>query len=205
MHNHKETISAILVGIVFLVISIFISYLASSYADTKPGQPINDILLDNLQVMDVDGILNYGALAFILFICWFAFQKHRLIPFILKSLALFIFIRAIFISLTHLGAPEAQLQLDSNDLMSRLLLGRDLFFSGHTGMPFLMALVFWKDKMIRAVSITVSLIFAASVLLGHFHYSIDVFAAFFIADGIFRLAQRIFPRDWQMFDAALAQ
>ena len=36
----------------------------------------------------------------------------------------------------------------------------------------------------------------AVVLLGHFHYSIDVFAAFFIAYGIADLAKKFFAKEY---------
>lgn len=62
-------------------------------------------------------------------------------------------------------------------------------------MPFLMALIFWDDKYARFISIFASIIFDVSMLLGHLHYSIDVFSAFFIAYTIFVMAQKIFAKD----------
>jgi len=43
-----------------------------------------------------------------------------------------------------------------------------------------------------------SLIFGAAVLFGHLHYSIDVFAAFFITYAIFHIAQKFFPKDYKL-------
>lgn len=39
---------------------------------------------------------------------------------------------------------------------------------------------------------------AALVLLGHLHYSIDVFAAFFIVYVIFIIAKRVFKGEYEM-------
>jgi hypothetical protein len=82
-----------------------------------------------------------------------------------------------------------------------LFFGADLFFSAHTGMPFLGALAFWKEKEIRYFSLFGSLFFAVVVLLGHLHYSIDVASAFFITYGIFHIAQYFFPKDWKLFSS----
>jgi hypothetical protein len=120
------------------------------------------------------------------------------VPFFLKSIALFIFIRAVFITLTHLGPAPSRTYLDPDDLLIRINVGSDMFFSGHTGMPYLLALMFWEDKLARYISLTAACIFGAAVLFGHLHYSIDVFGAFFITYTIFHIAQKLFPQDYKL-------
>jgi len=154
------------------------------------------MFLDNLPPTDVDGILEYGALllgAFLNAICMALPQR---IPFVLKGIALFILIRSGFIILTHLGPSPEKTPIDDGFLFSSLLSGNDLFFSGHTGLPFLMALIFWDRVVARAILLGVTIVFAVAVLLGHLHYSIDVFSAFFITYSIFHLAQFFFRKDW---------
>jgi hypothetical protein len=189
---------SLMLGVLFFALSLIFSHLASNYANVRASNSVTDILLDNLPTFDVDGILNYGVMAFGIFIICFLFTEPKKIPFALKSLALFVVIRSVFITLTHLGPLSGQTPIDSNDLLSRLILGNDYFFSGHTGMPFLIALIFWKDKIIRYISIFSSLLFATCVILGHLHYSIDVFAAFFITYSIFHIAIKAFPRDYKL-------
>ena len=75
----------------------------------------------------------------------------------------------------------------------------DLFFSGHTGLPFLMALIFWSSPRIRCFFLALSVFFAVTVLLGHLHYSIDVASAYLITYSIFCIARQTFPNDWQRF------
>jgi membrane-associated phospholipid phosphatase len=73
-----------------------------------------------------------------------------------------------------------------------------LFFSGHTALPFLVALIFWDNVRARTVLLLLSLVFAIAVLLAHIHYSIDVFAAPFMAYGIYAIAKYLFPRDYAL-------
>ena len=72
------------------------------------------------------------------------------------------------------------------------------FFSGHTALPFLMALVFWRRPPERVAFLVMSVTFAVAVLLAHIHYSIDVLAAPFMAYGIFEMARYFFPRDYEL-------
>jgi hypothetical protein len=74
-----------------------------------------------------------------------------------------------------------------------------MFFSGHTGMPFLLALIFWDNKPLRYILFSASLIFGVSMILGHLHYSIDVAAAFFISHSIYRIGRRLFSADYKLF------
>lgn len=204
LHSHKMFWSqkpfalSALVGLLLLAFSLFINYCANVYVAFSASAAVSDLILDNLPVIDVDFIFLEGFIIFILFIIFLLIREPRKIPFVLKSIAVFIFIRAIFISLTHIALPPEHSFLDLGKILQGFTSGNDLFFSSHTGLPFLMALVFWEYKKIRLIFIFSSLIFAASVLLGHLHYSIDVFAAYFIAYGIFRLAQILFPKDYKL-------
>jgi len=75
--------------------------------------------------------------------------------------------------------------------------GDDLFFSGHVGLTYLMALLLWDTPRLRYIYLAISIMFAAVVLLGHLHYSIDVFAAYFITYSIYILSTRLFKRDYE--------
>jgi membrane-associated phospholipid phosphatase len=76
-------------------------------------------------------------------------------------------------------------------------LGNDSFFSGHTGLPFLMAFIYYDRKWLRIIFISLSMIFGAVVLLAHIHYTIDVLSAFFISYGIYRLSRLLYSKDFQ--------
>ena len=178
-----------------------VNFFATVYATDRASFPVTDIVLSNIRVFDVDGIFLYGPVIFWIVIgTYIVFFEPKKIPFTLKSIAVFAVIRSFFVSMTHIGPFPAHAQIDLSNMIGTLIAGgSDLFFSGHTGAPFLAALIFWDNKYLRFFSLIASFVFGAVVLLGHFHYTIDVFAAFFITYSIFHIALRIFKKDRQLF------
>ena len=97
-------------------------------------------------------------------------------PFALKAVALFLLVRAVFVALTHMAPSPIDPQKPS-PFFNSIFYGSDLFFSGHTGLPFLAALAFWHIPQWRMFYLALTAFFGSVVLLGHYHYSIDVLAA----------------------------
>jgi len=199
---NKIFIISAMVGILFFIGSLFANYSAIKYVIRMEGNATTDILLDNLPVINTDIIFSEGALLFVIFIIFLFIVEPKMIPFTLKSVALFICIRSIFVIMTHLAPPLGHITVDL-DRFRYISSGADLFFSGHTGLPFLMALLFWENKHLRYFFICCSITAATAVILGHLHYTIDVFSAFFITYGIYHIAQRAFPKDRKLFKYGL--
>lgn len=193
---NKSFIRQVLFGFILLVASMLATYYANFYATIRASNSVTDIILDNLPVMNVDFVFNEGALIFLGVVVMILIHEPRRIPFALKSMAFFWLTRSIFMVLTHLAPPRAQSYIDPTDLLHKISSGDDLFFSAHTGLPFLFAIIFWKEKSLKYFFLSATAIGGASVLLGHLHYSIDVFSALFIAFGIFHISKRIFPKDF---------
>ncbi len=190
------------ISIILLALSIVSNFYAGNFATENISNPVTDIILDNVPVVNIDFIFVEGPLFLWLFVCLLLIIRPERIPFVFKGLALFLFVRSGFIILTHIAPFPTRSKFDPNELMRAFTFGGDLFFSGHTGAPFLLALMFWKDPRLRFTFLTATALFGAAVLLGHLHYSIDVFAAFFISYGVNDLAMFLFRRDWEHFDAA---
>lgn len=181
------------------ILSAFANYYAGIYATESASNSVTDIILSNIPVYDVDGMFIYGSFFLMAFVLAVLFIHPKRIPFTLYSLALFISIRSIFISLTHIAPDPAQATLNLGTFASKFIFGGDLFFSGHTGIPFLMALVFWKEKWLRYIFLAWSAFFGTIALMGHLHYSIDVLAAFFITFTIYTIAEHLFTKERELF------
>ena len=198
--SNKSLLYSSAIGMLFFIASIFLNRVATTFATERMGNSVTDLILSNTPVFNVDFIVNELALAYFIFITIIVILDPKTAPFVLKSAALFIIIRSIFITFTHLGPFPERSYIDQTEFFGPFNLGGDFFFSGHTGMPFLAALIFWKeDKFVRYISLVASVLFGISVLLGHLHYSIDVFAAFFITYTIYKISEKFFANDFVVF------
>lgn len=203
-HQWKELLRdrafriSLFAGLGLLAAASYINYRAALYTDQIPVISVNDLILDVIPTVDLSIMFTFGIYATALFVaCYPIFLKPELVPFTAKTAATFIITRAFFISLTHLGAPEGYFQLpgfEDQPPLIRLFYTNDLFFSGHTGFPFLAALLFWENKAVRWFMLAMSLAQSVTVLFMHVHYSIDVFAAYFITYTIYVLSDKIFNK-----------
>lgn len=202
--NPPKTVSklryyaSLLEGIIIFIISVYATHYASRYAEVKAGNHVEDIILTNTRVYNFEFFFVYVSIALVLFVVVLCLRFRKTAPFLLKTVSLFVLIRAAFVSLTHIGPYPLKLQLESS-LLNFITSGNDLFFSGHTGLPFLIALIFWDHPHIRRLFLVASFVLGAGVLLAHLHYSIDVFAAFFITYSIYHIALKVFKKDYEFF------
>lgn len=197
--KNKFFVRSLFVGAVFLVVSYVIQTYAVAFANASASNSVTDIILSNTPVYDVDVFFVYGVVLLVIVITVVCVSKVERTPFVFKSLALFTVIRSFFVSLTHINPYPQKVTIASNiitRLFPSIFTGKDLFFSGHTGVPFLMALIFWDNVLLRTIFLAFSIMFAVVVLLGHLHYSIDVAAAYFITFTIFTIAKTFFKKDW---------
>ncbi|MEI6660068.1 MAG: phosphatase PAP2-related protein [bacterium] len=198
----KSFLIMLFTSLLFLLLSFVVNFYAGTYASEKASQSVTDIVLSNTRAYDVDGIFIYGPFILWIFVAAFTIYEPKRIPFTLKSIALFLVVRSVFISLTHIGPfpgdPTGAI-VQGSALIKRFTFGADLFFSAHTGLPYLMALTFWDHVFMRWALVITSIFFGIVVLLGHYHYSIDVLSAFFITYSIFHIALHIFKKDRELF------
>lgn len=189
------------ISILLYFLSVLVQVYAINYATESASNPVTDIILSNTPVFDVTWLFVYGMFALIGLIALLCITHPKRIPFTLYSLTLFTLIRSAFVSLTHLSPFPVQTAIDFGSTITRMFFGGDLFFSGHTGAPFLMALLFWREKGLRYLFLIWSVFFATIVLLGHLHYSIDVLSAYFITYTIYCIAEWAFPKARALFES----
>jgi len=191
----EENKYKIALAIVFLAIASFIDYLAGSYTTSIQGAYVKDIILDHTKPINLGFIFVWGWLTIVfVFFAYPVFFKPEKIHLAVTMFGLLILVRSISITLTHLGTPPDAIPVDFPSVLALLRFKNDLFFSGHTALPFLGFLLF-KKRTIKYFMLASSFIMAATVLLMHQHYSIDVFAAFFISYGVYKIGDKIFKSD----------
>lgn len=189
--NNKKLI---LLSIIFLIIALFLNNISGNYTTKKADVSVADIILDNVPIINFSFIYYYGALVIILVTFFYVlFFRVKKIHVAISQFSLLLIIRSFFICLTHLKVPEGAIFGHPPFFYHFLLSQNDLFFSGHTAFPFLLFLIFRKEK-IGIFFLIATFVMAVSVLLMHVHYSIDVFAAFFIAYGSYKIGNILFRR-----------
>ena len=121
-------------------------------------------------------------------------RRPRLLVTSLQAYTLLMLCRMLMMWLIPLDPPENMILL--RDPFLELLVGsgevltRDLFFSGHTSLPFLLFLVA-RERRFRTAFLLLTIAVGSCVILQHVHYTIDVVVAPFVAYGCYRLAVHI--------------
>lgn len=196
--RNKDYVISLLSAIIMFGAALIVNYYSSTYASNHAGTPVGDVFLSNVATQSVTNLFIYGSFAFWIFSMLVYITHLQKFPFTLKTSSLFVIIRAVFINLTWIGPSPDMVIIPHSKWLSLWSFKGDLFFSGHTGFPLLMAFIFWDSKPLRYLFIGWSVFFATVVLLGHLHYSIDVASAIFITYTIFHLSQIILKRDYKI-------
>lgn len=205
--TNKSFLVSFFGGLILLATSLVAQFFITGYVNSLPSTPAADLILSNIGPYNVDGIFVYGSVLLLFVATFVAFRRPHSIPFVMKSIALFTLTRSLFVILTHISIFPTHVVIDSpffsHAVFNGIFTGNDLFFSGHTGLPFLLALIFWENKTLKTVFLGFSVMFAIVVLMGHIHYSIDVASAYFITYGIFHICKFLFKREWLFLEKSL--
>jgi hypothetical protein len=200
----REHVRSLINALILLALAIVFQFSASAYANRVPSNSVADLFLSILPVVNLNFLIVEGALGAILISIILILAKPQYLLFTLKTAAIFIATRAVFIAVTHIGIYPGGVNPDPTGIFDRTYTGLGLeagfFFSGHTGLPFLMGLIFWDEKFWRYVYLTLSIVFGIAVLFAHVHYTIDVLAAPYMAYGIFKMSQYFFVEDYKMIE-----
>ncbi len=200
----RKIIFHLIVSLVLFALSLLFTYVATYMTRSYVGYVVPDILLDNLPVFNVSIIFFQAAFLFVLILVGILLYEPAFIPFTLESTALFFLVRSIFMVMTHLTAPNVEYynyvehEHHTKEVLFTISSGNDLFFSGHAGYPFLLAFIFWRIKKLRLFFLICSILGGTTVILGHLHYSIDVFSAFFIAFGVHEISKKWFKHEYAL-------
>lgn len=193
----RTYVISLLAGLGILIGAYIIALLVTAYNDAHMYVSVGDFILDDVATYNLSYLYIWGFLAIIAStLAYGIFVKPEIAPFALKTFGILLLVRACFIVLTNLGLPQGSYYdysvTGGFGFLSAFFFKNDLFFSGHTAVPFLAFLLYKESKIFKWVMLGASFVMGATVLLMHIHYSIDVFAAFFITHGIYALSNKIF-------------
>lgn len=188
----------ILIALIFFSIAVVLNYIAGTYTTRIASvKEVPDLILSYIPPINLNFIFVWLFIAVIavLIVYPLVFKPNK-IHYYFGMFGSFVLIRAIFITLTHLKTPADAIPVSFPLYADKLFFLNDMFFSGHVGLPFLGFLIMRKEnKTLGYFMLVSSIILVATSLLMHRHYSIDVFAAFFIVYGIYKIGNRFFDNE----------
>lgn len=183
--RNKKYVATLGLSLLLLFLATQTILWSSQYTEAMPAAPLPDVLHTQLPLVDLGLLATYGfILSQVVFFLYFILKEPQDLPKALTIYSIFVLFRAVFISITTLGAPATRIDdiPIADFVFEGLYFTKDLFPSGHTALPFLGYLLI-KHKTLRRFMLFWSLVMGATVLLLHVHYSIDVLGAFFVAYG----------------------
>lgn len=190
----KEHKKLIFLSIFLLIVANIINHFAGTYVDKMADASVSDLILDHLPAINLSFVFAYGyILILIIFFAYPLFFKVKELHTAISQFSLVVLIRSFFIILTHLKAPFDAVRASLPQIYDIFSFSNDMFFSGHVALPFMGFLLFRKEK-IGIFFLIASFAMAFVTLAMHLHYSIDVFAAFFITYGSYQIGNWIFNK-----------
>jgi len=187
--NRTEFIITVII-LIFLM-TFFAQFLL--YVEERNGVTLNDPILNLFSPVDLTWFtFSLIYLSLILFLIN-RIKEPQTLMIALQTYGLMVFFRFIAMYLTPFNAPQNIIVL--NDPFVQMfgkgdILTKDLFFSGHTGTLFLLVLLV-DNKTLKTIFLVATILVGSAVLLQHVHYSVDVFAAPFVAYGSYRIIKKL--------------
>jgi hypothetical protein len=178
--SHKSfAIQSIITVIIGLLMTMYIPrYL--NYIQSRPGHPVDDILLNVLQVRDMSLYIFILLYFVVLLMMINLIANPVLLLKVLQAYLLLVTVRFICIYLFPLEPAKTIIPLDDPILTTffykKATITKDLFFSGHTSMLALLVLAV-PFRSLKYLFLASTLLVAVFLLMQHVHYTVDVIMA----------------------------
>jgi hypothetical protein len=176
-------------SLVLLAPAMVLDYYSGVYVTATKSVGVPDLILDRFQAVDLSVLFIYGYMALIVgLFCYPLLFRPRLLHVLIVQFSILLALRSVFMIFTHLQTPPGSIPVGFPWFFGNLYFENDMFFSGHTAIPFLGFYVF-RRSAIRYAFLLGSITMATVVLAMHIHYSIDVLAAFFMTYCSYRMGR----------------
>lgn len=189
LEGFKKNRLSVSFGFVFFVLGLTSAYLAGRFLDKNypnPGRPA-DLILDNLEEIKAFVLIaEITSTTVSFFIIHKALSsKFKEFGEYFTKIGILYILRSISIVVTPLAQIQDAATNGSNPVLASLFY-KGMFFSGHTGLAFLVFFLEKENKKLKFFKLVIAVITAVAVILSHSHYTIDVIggflAAYFVAN-----------------------
>jgi hypothetical protein len=171
--------------------ALYADYRCGTYVTFRHTVQVPDLILDRLPSIDLSFLFTYGYMALILgMFSYPIFRRIRMLHVVAIQFSLLLILRSVFMIFTHVSTPAGSIAVHFPGAFSKLYFENDMFFSGHTAMPFLGFYLFQRSWF-RYVYLVGAIVMGIVVLAMHLHYSVDVFAAFFMTYASYKMGSAL--------------
>jgi len=149
------------------------------YIEKREGVALHDWVLHRIPATNVSLFISLAMWSAILLGAFRAIRQPLLLQLFLWSFILLTVTRLVSISLVALNPPLGIIPLTdplANAFYGRHFVSKDLFYSGHTSIVFLLFLCLDK-KADKIVALVATLLVGILVMVQHIHYTVDVLFA----------------------------
>lgn len=181
------------VVLVTICIVVSINPYFFSYIQQRNGVVLNDWLLNFIPQYDVSIPIFCILWSVVLLAICRAIQNPRFLIVAGWTVLLLFVSRIISISLVPLNLPKGLIYLHdpiTGLFYGKQLITKDLFYSGHTSVMFLIFLCL-KNKYDKFYALFSTIAIATLLLVQHVHYTIDVVAAPFFTYILYQFSKKI--------------
>ena len=186
----------LIISVIFLAAVLYFYTGFLDFVEAREGFSFNDPVLNLINPVDLTWLI-FSAIYLSLFGGILILIRNPVkLTFAVQVYTVLILVRMAAMYTVPFNPPEAMIPL--NDPFVQLfgtgqVLTKDLFFSGHTATLFMLFLVVDK-KPYTQIFLILTVIVAASVIIQHVHYFIDVFAAPFFTCGSYLIVKGLRER-----------
>jgi hypothetical protein len=163
------------------ILTLYPNYL--NWIEARDGVRFTDPVLSRFEPVDVTFLAFVILYAAVIAAIWFLLKEPRYLMVGLQSYVVLFTFRAIALYLVPLDHPQ-QMILFKDPFVEFFgvdgTLTKDLFFSGHTSLMFLLYLTA-RIRWLRRAFLFWTAVLAGCLLIQHVHYTFDVFMAPFAA------------------------
>jgi len=171
---------AIAASLALIAVALYLDYRSGVYVSSTPSVGVPDLILDSFDAIDLNPLFVYGYMVLIVGMFVYPLFFHiRTLHVVVIQFSLLLMLRSLMMIFTHLQTPPGSVPVNFPWFFGHLYFENDMFFSGHTAVPFL-GFYLYRRGPLRYVFLVGAIVMGIVVLAMHLHYSIDVFAAFFM-------------------------
>jgi len=178
--------------IIILALILYFLQHFLAYVETRKGAVIDDPILNQFQPVDVTWFTFAFIYLGLITALFFLINHPKQLLMAMTGYGFIVLFRVIAMYSLPLDPPTQMIALEDPFVEffgSGQTLTRDLFFSGHTSLMFLLYFVI-NNRTLKYLFLIGTAAIAFCVLIQHVHYTVDVLVALFVAFTSYKIAEK---------------